>query len=77
MGSSRRRIFDYSRLVTLDPTGFSYQLLGHAYELAHSPTDALTAYRFGRQSLAAAERNPDSHHQRTCRQHREPLKCHP
>jgi protein O-mannosyl-transferase len=44
-GRLEEAIFDYSRLVDLAPTGLSYQRLGHAYELAHRPTEALEAYR--------------------------------
>jgi tetratricopeptide (TPR) repeat protein len=44
-GRLEEAIFDYSRVVALAPSGPSYQRLGHVYELAHRPLEALNAYQ--------------------------------
>ncbi|MGO9649138.1 MAG: tetratricopeptide repeat protein [Terriglobales bacterium] len=44
-GNSQEAIYDYSRLVDLAPSGQSYRLLGHAFQNANRPVEALEAYQ--------------------------------
>jgi len=44
-GNSEEAIYDYSKLVDLAPSGPSYRLLGHAFQSANRPVEALEAYQ--------------------------------